>query len=165
MCLWQQKYSWNNHKVSRVKLQWYEVRRYFCEDVHPWFFLCMGQFHALVFHRMKSSSTKTFGTSIHFMVHKLPKNRNHCDVTTPASKWSKLPLPVDGVGVRASIKFGLVSNYVFLSWLFEKCYSTQNRQKWDNPGIHWRRWSLSSKFSVNTRAKKTNIYVVYKIKN
>ena len=31
-------------------------RRYFREEVFPWFFLFKRQFHALVFHRMKSSS-------------------------------------------------------------------------------------------------------------
>ena len=90
----------------------------------------------------------------------LPKIRNHCDVTTPASKCSKLPLPMDGV--RARVKFGVVSNYVFLSChCFQKMLfntdAVQNRQKCndhqcDNSGIHWRRWSLSMAFSVNTRA-------------
>ena len=50
----------------------------------------------------------------------LPKIINHCDVATPACKWSKLPLLVDGVRVRARVKFALVSDYVFLSWLFPK---------------------------------------------
>ena len=31
-------------------------RRYFREEVFPWFFLFKSQFHALVFHRMKPSS-------------------------------------------------------------------------------------------------------------
>ena len=31
-------------------------RRYFREELFPWFFISMRQFHALVFHRMKSSS-------------------------------------------------------------------------------------------------------------
>ena len=61
-------------------------------------------------------------------------------IATPASKWSKLPLLVDGVRVRARVKFGLVSNYVFLSWLLPKI------------AIQHRPWSFSLAFSVNTRA-------------
>ena len=49
------------------------------------------------------------------MVHKFTKNYKHCDVAMPACKWSELPLLVDEVRVRAKVKFGLVSNYVFLS--------------------------------------------------
>ena len=56
---------WNAHTRSR---------RYFREEVFPRCFLFMCQFHALVFHRMKSSSTKTLGTSIYSMVHKITKN-------------------------------------------------------------------------------------------
>ena len=91
----------------------------------------------------------------------LPKIRNHCDVTTPSSDWSKLPLPVDGVAVRAGVKFGLVSNYVSYHDCFQKLLfntdAVQNRQKGndrqcDDPGIHLRCWSLSSAFSVKTRA-------------
>ena len=49
-----------------------------------------------------------------------PSQPGHYPQATPASKWSKLPLLVDGVRFRARVKFGLVSNYVFLSWLFPK---------------------------------------------
>ena len=63
------------------------------------------------------------------------KIRNHCVVTTPASKWSKLPLPVDGVRVRARVEFGLLSDYVFLSWLFPKiAILTQMPYKIDRKG-------------------------------
>ena len=57
------------------------------------------------------------------------------DVTTPANNWFRQPLPVDGNRVRARVKFGLVSSYVFLSWLFPKnCYLTQVSFKIDRKG-------------------------------
>ena len=63
----------------------------------------------------------------------LPKIRNHCDVTMPASGWSILPLSVDGVMVRARVKFGLVSSCVFYHNCFQTLLSNidavQNRQK------------------------------------
>ena len=54
---------------------------------------------------------------------------------------------------------------LFILFSYHDCFqkllfntdAVQNKQKgddrqYDNPGIHWRRWSLSSAFSVNTRA-------------
>ena len=43
----------------------------------------------------------------------VPKIICHRDVMTPARKWSKLPLPVNGVRIQARVRHGLVSNCVF----------------------------------------------------
>ena len=66
-------FTHNSIKQGNCKIQTYEV-----EEVFPWggisVILFMRQFHTLVFHRMKSSSDQTLGTSIYFMVHKFNKN-------------------------------------------------------------------------------------------
>ena len=82
-------------------------------------------------------------------------------VTTPANKLSKLPLAVDGLRFEPGFSLG----WYLIMFSYHDCFqkllfntdAVQNRQKGngrqcDNPGIHWRRWSLSSAFSVNTRA-------------
>ena len=128
-------------------------RRYFHEEVFPWFFL----FYASI-SRVGACSITWNRVLIRLKVRQhilwcinLPKIRNHCDVKTFANKWSKVPLPVDGVRARSSVKFGLVCNYVSCHDCFQKLLfntdAVQNRQKgndrqWDYPGIHRRRWSF-----------------------